>query len=42
MIHCWEKGPDTKDGMGTTCMLEDEHKGKHKFVRDDEVMEEFS
>jgi len=33
MMHCWEDGPITEDGMSTTCMLEDGHEGLQMDAR---------
>ena len=38
MVHCWNDGPRTEDGVGSSCMLEDGHDGEHEYVRDDEIM----
>ena len=35
VVHCWEDGPKTDDGMSTTCMLLDGHDGAHEWTRDD-------
>lgn len=35
--HCWENGPLEPDGCPTTCMREFEHKGDHRWVRDDAI-----
>ena len=37
VVHCWEDGPHTDDGCGTTCMLLDGHTGPHEWSRDDEI-----
>lgn len=36
-VHYWEDGPETEDGVGTTCMLLDGHDGPHIWSRDDEI-----
>jgi hypothetical protein len=41
-VHCWEDGPRTHDGCGSTCMKEHGHDGPHQFVRDDEIMVQFT
>jgi hypothetical protein len=41
-VHCWEAGPETDDGMSTTCMLWDRHEGEHQWTRDDGIMVTFS
>lgn len=35
--HCWESGPETADGMSTTCMLDDGHEGEHQWTPDDQI-----
>jgi hypothetical protein len=35
--HCWQGGPETDDGMSTTCMLWDGHEGPHEWTRDDRI-----
>ena len=37
-IHCWADGPSDKDGMRTTCMLPDGHKGPHEWTRYDKLV----
>ena len=41
-VHCWEEGPETEDGMTTTCLLLDGHDGLHVWSRDDEIMVKIS
>lgn len=36
-FRCWADGPETEDGMSTTCMLDDEHGGPHEWTRDDHI-----
>lgn len=38
VLHCWEDGPATDDGCGTTCMLERGHEGPREWSRDDEIV----
>ena len=40
-VHCWENGPETEDGCGTTCMLEDGHEGEHQWTQDDQITVSF-
>jgi hypothetical protein len=35
--HCWQPGPQTRDGTHTTCMLPEAHHGPHKWTRDDQI-----
>lgn len=37
VCHCWASGPCTDDGMTTTCLLPDGHKGPHSWIRDDHI-----
>lgn len=37
VVHCWADGPETEDGVGTTCMLLHGHDGPHVWTRDDEI-----
>lgn len=37
VLHCWEDGPDTKDGCSQTCMLPRDHDGPHEWTRDDAI-----
>lgn len=37
IVHCWEDGPETKDGCSTTCMLLHGHAGPHEWTRDDQI-----
>jgi len=41
VLHCWEDGPLSEDGRGTTCMLEAGHSGPHEWMRDDKIMVRF-
>jgi len=34
-LHCWADGPETDDGMSTTCLLAAGHDGPHDWMRDD-------
>ena len=34
-MHCWEDGPE--DGIGSTCMLWEDHRGRHEFIPDGEI-----
>ena len=40
--HCWENGPTTEDGCGTTCMLLLGHDGPHEWTRDDRIVISFA
>lgn len=42
VVHCWQDGPETEDGCGTTCMLVDGHDGPHEWSRDDGIMLTFA
>lgn len=35
--HCWDDGPPTTDGEGTSCILPPEHSGEHYWVADDQT-----
>lgn len=37
VLHCWEGGPVTDEGISTTCMLPDGHEGPHEWTRDDQI-----
>lgn len=37
VLHCWEDGPRTDDGGGSTCMLERDHDGPHEWTPDDQI-----
>ncbi len=38
LVHCWEDGPLTDDGISTTCMLWDGHPGEHEWTPDDQIV----
>jgi len=37
VLHCWKPGPETDDGMSTTCMLPSGHLEPHDWTRDDRI-----
>lgn len=41
-VHCWMPGPECDDGMSTTCMLWDKHKGPHEWTRDEDILVTFA